>query len=103
MEMCDCFVDLIEKHNEQLEHMYELAELLLETFPGIEQTDVNDAFCNVMNDLTEQSVQLCAMANCLDDVNWYMDEEGFVFTDGTNDEEGECECCDGPRISDYLN
>lgn len=89
MEMCDCLVDLIEKHNEQLDTMYELAETLLETYPDIEETSVNDVFCNLMNVLTEQSVQLCAIANCVSNVEWYMDEEGFVFAN--NFEIKECE------------
>ena len=105
MEMCDCFVDVIDKHNEQLNTMYGLAELLLETFPDIEQTHVNDAFCEAMNGLMEQSIQLCAMANCVGDVEWYMNDEGFVFTEGVEVEEcdccGECDC--SPRISDYLS
>ena len=101
MEMCDCFVDLIDKHNGQIDAMYRLGERLLLNFPDVEKTEVNDIFCEVMNGMMEQSVQLCAIANCVSDVEWYMDEEGFVFTEGTNAEEGEC--CDGPRISDYLN
>ena len=102
MEMCDCLIDLIEQHNRELEHMYELAELLLETYSGIEDTDVNDVFCDVMNGMTEQSVRLCAIANCVSDVEWYIDDEGFVFTEGTNSEECECDC-ECPKISDYLN
>jgi hypothetical protein len=101
MEMCDCFVDLIDQHNGQIDAMYRLGERLLLNFPEVEKTEVNDIFCEVMNGMMEQSVQLCAIANCVSDVEWYMDEEGFVLTDGTNDEESEC--CDGPRISDYLN
>ena len=101
MEMCDCFVDLIDQHNAQIDAMYRLGERLLLSFPEVEKTEVNDIFCEVMNGMMEQSVQLCAIANCVSDIEWYMDEEGFVFTEGTNDEEDEC--YDGPRISDYLN
>lgn len=104
MEMCDCFVDVINQHNEQLDTMYGLAELLMETYPDVEKTSVNTAFCELMNGMIEQSIQLCAMANCVDDVEWYMDDNGFVFTEGVEAEE--CECCEcdcNPKISDYLN
>lgn len=106
MEMCDCFANLIEQHNEQLNGMYGLAEILLETYPDVENTHVNEVFCELMNGMIEQSIQICAIANCVDDVEWYTDEEGFLFTNGTNSEE-ECGCCDecdcSPRIGDYLN
>ena len=102
MEMCDCFVDVIEKHNEQLDALYGMAEILLETYPDVEDTHVNDAFCDVMNGMIEQSVQLCAVANCVGNVEWYMDESGFLFTDGMEVEECECHC-EHPKISNYLN
>ena len=102
MEMCDCFVDLIDQHNEQIDKMYSLGEHLLLNFPEIEQTEANDIFCEIMNGMMEQSIQLCAIANCISNAEWYMDEDGFVFTEGIEVEE--CDCCGhNHRISDYLN
>ena len=100
MEMCECFVDLINGHNEQLNTMSGLAELLIETFPNVELTDVNEVFCEAMNGLIEQSVQLCAMANCAGNEEWFMDDKGYVFTECV-DHEYCCNC--DTKISDYLN
>ena len=99
MEMCECFIDLIEKHNEQLDAMYGLANLLMEIYPDVEETNVNDAFCDAMNGLIEQGIHLCAMANCAEEEKWYMDENGFVFTDGIEVEE----CERSQKISNYLS
>lgn len=103
MEVCDCFVDLIDQHNEQIDLMNELGKELLKAYPDVEQTYVNDVFCAAMDNLFEQSIQMCAMANCVDDVAWYTDENMYVFTEG---ESAECDCdytCDCPKMSKYLS
>ena len=103
MEMCECFAELIEQHNDQLDTMYGLANVLMETYPDVEDTYVNDAFCDAMNCVIEQGVHLCVMANCSVGNKWYMDDDGFVFAHGLEIEE--CECCGecSPKISNYLS
>ena len=101
MEMCDCLQELIKHHNIRVEMMYELSKVLLETYPNVENTDVNDVVCEMMFDTEVSGANICAIANCFDEHgNWFIDEDLYITK---NDELDECERDFGLKISDFLS
>ena len=55
--------DMIELHNNHADAMQKLAIAMIETYPDIEQTPVNDAFCEAFNSMGAEAVELCCEAN----------------------------------------
>lgn len=55
--------DIIQLHNNHADAMQKLAKALIETYPDIEQTPVNDAFCEAFNSMGAEAVELCCEAN----------------------------------------
>lgn len=102
MEMCECVRDLVDHHNMHVEMMYELIEALLDTYTNVEQTKVNDVMCETMETLIVESANICTIANCYDEEHdWFVDEDFFILRDDEIEEE--CECCAGPKMSDFLS
>jgi hypothetical protein len=71
-------LEAIEMHNEHVDKMQELAEVLLKTYPDVENTPVNNVFCEACNGIVGMSIWLCCEMNSIDVGKWMTDENWHV-------------------------
>jgi len=62
--------EAIDIHNDMVDAMQELAATLIGTYPGVEDTPVNEAFLAVWQKMTNEAVFLCCEANAKDGGGW---------------------------------
>lgn len=92
--------DVIEIHNKQIEKMQDLAQSLVDTFPNVDNTPVNEAFCNLYEVFAQMAILLCCEANSEDpDSKWATSEAWHVMSDDEFDNDNEdyeydedCDC-----------
>ena len=64
--------EAIDYHNEMVDKMQDLAETLLKVYPNVEETEVNDVFCNAFGSLGTMAILLCCEANAIEDEHPWM-------------------------------
>lgn len=63
--------EAIEIHNEHVDKLQALGKVLLEQYSNIEETPVNETFCEVFNGVVGNAIYLCCEANELEgEANW---------------------------------
>lgn len=73
-------IDMVADHNEMVERVLALGDALLETYPDVEETEVNEAFCELHSKMVEMAIRVCCDANT-EVTGWYTDEEWHVWHD----------------------
>ena len=73
-------IDMVADHNEMVDRVLELGDMLLETYPDVEETEVNDAFCELHGKVVEMAIRVCCDANT-EVTGWYTDENWRVWND----------------------
>jgi hypothetical protein len=74
----ETILDLIEMHNEHVDKMLELARVLLEAYPDIEDTPADTAYSEAFNGVIVNAISLCCEANSFDGGKWMTDEDWHV-------------------------
>ena len=83
-EECVCdrdygfILDMIDMHNDHANKMDELAEKLIEIYPDVENTAVDDAFSKAYNGIIANAISLCCEANSYNNGEWMTDEDWHV-------------------------
>ncbi len=77
--MRDLLYEMIDYHNEMIDKMSDLAETLLDTYKDVEETAVNDAYCDAWDHLQAQAIFLCCEANSIDNGGWCTTEGWYVM------------------------
>ena len=80
---CD-LLEAIEMHNDHVEKMQDLAEILMNTYPNVESTPVNDAFIYAFNGLVGNAIYLCCEANSYGG-KWMTTSDWKVVDDDVDD------------------
>lgn len=62
-EIDSALLEAIEMHNDHVEKMQDLAQVLMDTYPDVEHTPVNDAFIAAFNGLVGNAIYLCCEAS----------------------------------------
>ena len=73
-------IDMVADHNEMVERVLALGDALFETYPDVEETEVNEAFCELHGKMVEMAIRVCCDANT-EVTGWYTDEEWRVWHD----------------------
>ena len=63
-------LEAIEMHNNHVDKMQDLAQALMDTYPEVESTPVNDAFSEAFNSMIGNAIYLCCEANGYGGVKW---------------------------------
>lgn len=72
---------MISYHNSIVDKMQNLAESLIETYEDVEETDVNNAYVDVWNEIIQEAIWLCCEINDIDDGLWYTTDDWLVVKD----------------------
>ena len=79
--------EAIDIHNAQITEMQKLGDALTEQYSDIENTSVNDIFCDAMKNHIGMSIWLCCEANsCEKDHPWMTTEDWRVVKTEQNDD-----------------
>ena len=63
-------LEAIEMHNNHVDKMQDLAQVLMDTYSEVESTPVNDAFSEAFNSMIGNAIYLCCEANGYGGVKW---------------------------------
>lgn len=84
--MKESIYEMINHHNNSIEKMQTLAEKLLD-IENIEETPVNQAFCDAFNSLKASAIMICCEANAINSESWYVDEFGYILSNNEENSE----------------
>ena len=70
--------DFIVMHNEHVGSMNKLADVLLETYPDVDNTPVTKAFSTAYNGVILNAISLCCEMNSCDDGKWMTNENWCI-------------------------
>jgi hypothetical protein len=73
--------EAIEMHNNHVNKMQDLAQALMDTYPDVENTPVDTAFCEAFSSLIGNAIYLCCEANGVDECKWMTTEDWHVMRD----------------------
>lgn len=74
--------EIINLYNDHADAMQNLAEKLIETYPDVESTPVNEAFCEAFNSMGAEATELCCEANAVEDKpKWSTTESWHVVVE----------------------
>ena len=73
-------IDMVADHNELVDRVLELGGILLDTYPDVEETEVDSAFCELHGKVVEMAIRVCCDANA-EVTGWYTDENWRVWND----------------------
>ena len=79
--------EAIEMHNEHVDKMQTLAEALIDQYPDIEETPVNQIFCEAFAGIVGNAIYLCCEANNIDNCVWQTTGDWHVVKDDDTTEE----------------
>lgn len=86
--VCDCkdngangIYEGIDIHNETVNKLQDLAESLTKTYPDVEETEVNEAFCELWGKIITSAIWLCCEANHEDGGGWCTTSDWHVMRD----------------------
>lgn len=77
----DAVFEAIDMHNDHVDKMKDLAHALLETYPNVENTPVNEAFNDAFGSMFGQAIWLCCEANSIDGDGWMTTSDFHVVRD----------------------
>jgi hypothetical protein len=80
-EIDGSLLEAIEMHNNHVDKMQDLAQSLLDTYPEVESTPVNDAFGEAFSSLIGNAIYLCCEANSYGDCKWITTGDWKVVED----------------------
>ena len=77
----DSLLEAIEMHNNHVDKMQDLAQTLMDTYPDVENTDVDKAFGEAFNSIIGNAIYLCCEANGFNNGKWGTTEDWHVVCD----------------------
>lgn len=75
----DIIMEAIECHNDTVRELHALGQILLDTYPDVGNTPVNDAFFDLFDSMNETAIFLCCEANALNNGKWATDDQLNIF------------------------